>query len=136
MSDYEPEPEAGPQAIHPDQLADGTIVIVSGVRRRVSREEPALTLPDAPYTVIRATLKDGEEADLLLAASGHWGTAYGHAKVWATADDIARVGLIAGFEVLAVPRPVTAKAVLDRMVDFYQISEAATFLAREFGVSA
>lgn len=78
------------------------------------REDPVPPLPTAPYTVIRPNFKDQElttgwpEA-MLLGSDGNW-----RASGWfRTAPNLARE--ITGFEVLAEPLAVTAKAVLDRI---------------------
>jgi hypothetical protein len=99
------------------------------------REVPVPALPTAPYTVVRIEQRnDARPAVLTLAEDGYWYLVESTATRHSTAT---LAGLIAGFEVLAEPRAVTAKAVLDRVVETAILvrRDQIELIREEFGVS-
>lgn len=97
------------------------------------RESPVPPLPTEPYTVIRPEWKNGPlDSDKLwvLDEEGLWGAAG-----W---DPSVLADCITGFVVLAEPRAVTAKAVIDRAREHFLYDDARRYLsnlATEFGVT-
>jgi hypothetical protein len=99
-------------------------------------QEPVPPLPTEPYTVIRVTWEEGlapdNGADVLLLT--HWGA--WSVNMHRYKPEQLRA-LITGWEPLAEPRAVTAKAVLRSLESGKGIySERLAFIEREFGVTS
>lgn len=113
--------------------------VVGGEYRRWFRTHPVPALPTEPYTVIRVEWKRGCRAGM-----GDVLTKMPNIDRWVdwggqTTNDV--TGRLTRFEVLAEPRAVTAKAVLDAVRE-HDNEGLSTFrrsldrIARDFGVSS
>lgn len=103
---------------------------------RPTPEEPVPALPPEPFVMFRGHYEDGEHVlGFVLPETAPFSHASASGRPWATA--VAGHGKLLRVEVLSEPRAVTAKAVLDRVVDEgVTTSDDAELLAiaAEFGV--